>query len=155
MNRRVAFARGLRRHMQSGIQDFFTRQGQTGFSAAKELGKETPEMRVDSLKGVAQQLPGFPINTADGALKGLHGFIQVGRLGLQKRGALASLVQFLQRGQVHRPQCRNGTGKTRHLLLQVRHFGWWIEPGPQARLINGDAKLSLRFVELRQYLVER
>ena len=66
-------------------------------------------MLVHRLESVTQQLTRFAIDFANRILQCGDGFVQIGRLGVQKGFALSRRTQFFQGGQIDSTQSLNIT----------------------------------------------
>ena len=107
MNGLVFLARGLGHHLDARVQNFFTRHDQACIATAKQLGEHPAKVFVDGFEGAAQQIAGFGVDFLDGIFQGDHGFVEVGRLGVQKALAFTRTAELFQGGQVDRTQGLN------------------------------------------------
>src|SRR5207244_3249118 len=107
MDRRVAFARWLRDHLNAGIEDLFAREDQARLSAPEQRREQLREVRVDRLERLVQELTRFAIDLSDGAFQRRHRFGEILRLSVEIRFALAGLRELLERGEIHRTQIGN------------------------------------------------
>ena len=130
MNGAVLLARRLGQHLHAGVEDLVARHHQLGSAAAKQGWEHAPEVLVDLVEGLRQQVAGFEVNLVDGTFERGDGFGQVGVLRVEKGLALARGGQLFERGHVDGAERGNVKVDTVDVALQALQ----LHPGVADRL---------------------
>ena len=94
MDSGIFLARRLGHHLHAGIQDFIAGHDQPRIAAAEQLREHAPEVFVDLVEGVGQQVARFEIDLVDGVLQRRHRLVEVGVLRVEESLSLAAAGQL-------------------------------------------------------------
>src|SRR5688572_18821606 len=157
MDARVPFARRVGHHLHAGVEDLLAGHDELRFAAPEERGEERPEMAVDALEGLAQELARLPVDAPDGVFESRHRLLEVGGLGVEEALALLARGELLERGEVHRAQLGDRRVDARDLALERRGSRGILRGLLEHRLVRvrlAQLAVELLEAELRRLLLQ-
>ena len=89
LDRLVLLPRGLREHLQAGVEDLLARELEARVAAAEERREHLLEVRVDRVERLLQELARLAVDALDRALQRLDGLQEVGCLRVEEALAFA------------------------------------------------------------------
>ena len=97
----------MRKHLQTSVENFVTRQSQVRVAAAKKHREQFGEILVDDIERGLQEITCFAVDAFDGRLECGDGFIQIERLRVEECFTFARLLKLCKRRQIHCAQFGN------------------------------------------------